>query len=218
MFRLTRPKSINNIIQPLSKGKVPRFFLYAKDKKDGQVAPYTSSPVNRLSKLIYGSRLRFDRRELGKFDPHMLMHSPMVPNNEITKQIIEVYQDHAQRMTSTIVRGEDENHITYWPYQKMMDELDSVYGDRRFIVDVLVKHLFIDKRTKRKRMFWECFGGIILDNIRHNLDANSCMCVKCGTRFVRESNRQVMCKDCADKARRQQKAASEKLRRHKQVA
>ena len=207
-YKPTRPDHIDSIIKSCTGSKVPHFFLYAKDKTEMQVAQWTTSPVNRLRDIIPVRRLKFDQRQLGKFDPRMLMHSKILPNNEVTQKIIEVYDKHMRKQGAARRSHGDDEPMRNWPYQDLLNNLLAVYNDKVFLTDVLVKHLFIDKRTKRKNMFWVCFGDVVSSNLKENIGTKSGMCVHCGSRFIKESNRQVMCPACAAKQRRSLKAAS----------
>lgn len=192
---------------------MPHFFLYAKDKTDTQVSHWTSSPVNRLRDIIPVRRLKFDKKQLGRFDPYMLMHSRMIPNNEITRQIIDVYNKHMRKQGSSRKYIDKDEPMRNWVYQDLLNDLFAVYQDKVFITDVLIKYLFIDRRTKRKNIFWVCFGDVVVNNLKENLGSKSGMCIHCGSRFFKESNRQVMCPACAAKQRKILKAASAKRAR-----
>lgn len=206
------------MIHKFTKKKVPHFFIYAKDKTERQVEQITCSPVNRLENIIPQTRLDFKTSTLGKFSPRILMSTNMVPSNEISEKIIETY--HSMCKSDAMKAGKDEKGKprSYYGYQRIIDELLSVCGDINFIVDVLIKELFIKKHSKRKNIFWMCFGEIVANNIKQNLGKKTGMCVKCGARFYRESNRQVMCKKCAAVARKIDNRLAQRRKRAKKSA
>lgn len=174
-----------------------------------------NSPVNRLRSLVPVRRLNFTAKDLGKFDPKMLMRNTLVPANEISERIISVYQQYVHSVKNRFPTNEDGRTQSYWQCQRLIDALLEVHQDIYYIVDVLVKELFIKKHSKRKVLFWACFGNVVVANLRNNLGEHSAMCIHCGRRFYRESNRQQMCKVCSDGQRKAMKATNERERRKK---
>ena len=203
------------MIRSYTRRKLPHFFIYAKDKTDLQVEPINESTVNRLDYIIPSPKLNFQTQTLGKYDPKMLMRERLVPKNEITDGIISTYNLLSRSDALRIQHDDHGNPMSTYGYQKMIDALLDVCPDIDLIVDTLVKELFIRRKSKRKNIFWACFGDIVARNIRKNLGNKTGMCVKCGRRFYRESNRQVMCKECAEKAKKATNLAAQRRRREK---
>lgn len=201
LYKPTRPEHIEPLIHPYTKGKVPYFFMEAKDKAPNQVAAPNESCVNRLRRLIPDVRLNFSAQSLGKFDWHMLTSSDHIPNNEITQRIIDTYRRRSSRMEFRFDETAQASNKHYL-CQQLREELLTLYPDVDFIVDVLVKELFSRVKSRRKVVFWACFGQEVVANLTKNVDQRSKLCVRCGKRFYRESPRQVMCRDCALRQRR----------------
>lgn len=205
LFKPTRPEHIDPIIHRNTHSKVPHFFIEAKGKVESQVAPINSSPVNRIRTILPHVKLNFDKQSLGKFDWRMLVSSDKIPNNEITQNIIDTYR---RRTAHLNFRYDDESDRTNraWVCQQIRGDLLSLHPDSNFVVDVLVKHLFYKVKSRRKQVFWECFGKEVLANLQRNVGHNSKMCMICGKRYYQEGRHQTMCRECSVKRRRKLEA------------
>ena len=54
-----RPKKAKEVISSCTKGKLPNFFIYAKDKQSNQVELPNDSTMNRISNFIPDSKIKF---------------------------------------------------------------------------------------------------------------------------------------------------------------
>ena len=218
LYKPVRPEKVHSMIHQYTRKKVPHFFVYAKDKSENQVEPPNNSPVNRLEYIIPEIKMDFKTQSLGKFDPKMLMRENIIPTNEITKQIIETYD--LMTKSDAMKTGRDERGVprSVYGYQQIIDALLCICNDIYFVTDVLIKELFIRRRSKRKNIFWMCFGNVVAENVRKNIGRKTGMCVKCGARFYRESNRQVMCKSCAAQSRKISNRLAQRRRTAKKSA
>ena len=205
LFLPERPAFVDDLVKEAAGGKVPMFFMEAKDKKPTQVASYVPTPVNWLRYLVPPSKLSFNASALGKFDWRMLTSSTFIPNNDVTQNIIDTYRRRASRMS---FRFNDENTNTNKDFlcQSLRDELLGIHPDPDFVADVLVKELFYRRKSRNKVVFWECFGKEVLAHLQHNVDRNSAMCLTCGKRFMKENGRQYLCPACQAKKRRRDEA------------
>ena len=73
--------------------------------------------------------------------------------------------------------------------------LDTGYPESD-IVDMLVKELFGVRTTKKKLVFWSCYGDVVLANIQNNIDKNFVTCNKCGARFYKSYKTEAVCANC----------------------
>lgn len=205
-----KPEDILQRLSPYTKSKVPHFFMEAKQKSLKQVAPINNSTVNRIRGLLPAMKLNFNWESCGKFDWRMLCSSSVIPRNEIAGKIIDVYKRRARRMKFKTDEETDGSNCRFLCEQLRTDLL-SIHPDPHFVCDVLVRELFDPKHsTKRKSVFWECFGGEVVEHLRKNVDQNQRLCVRCGRRFYRESGNQVQCHACAKKQWRQYNAAKQR--------
>ena len=68
-----RPQEAKDLISESTKGKLPNFFIYAKDKERHQVEAPNNSTMNRIAASIPDSKIRFSK-SISKFDYRMLMN------------------------------------------------------------------------------------------------------------------------------------------------
>jgi len=76
-------------------------------------------------------------------------------------------------------------------------KLLSVEPDVYKLVDTLILQLFKVKKARHKIAFWNCFGDVVFENLKRNINENTIMCVKCGKRILKNSNVQGLCEECA---------------------
>lgn len=195
------PDFVNERTKKYTKEKVPYFFIEAKGKTEAQVSPINNSSVNRIRTILPNIKLNFDKQSLGKFDWRMLVSSDKIPNNEITQRIVDTYR---RRTAHLSFKFDDESDHTNraWICQQIREDILGLHPDSNFVVDVLVKHLFYKVKSRRKQVFWECFGNEVVENLKRNVDQSAKMCVVCGKRFYQEGRHQTMCRECSAKRRR----------------
>ena len=63
----TPPKEKEALIKKYTKGNLPYFFKYAKDKEDNQIAKINSSSMNRICENIYDKKINYCKT-IGKMD------------------------------------------------------------------------------------------------------------------------------------------------------
>lgn len=197
-------------------GKVPHFFIYAKGKSAAQVEPSNQSVVNRLEKLIASPNLRFDTKTLGKFDHRMLMHDGSTEIQERDMPVIQAFMEISQECGYRLIEDEAGKNNHQYIYRQTRERLLELDPDMKHIVDVLIKQLFCVQNTKRKSMFWGCFGDVVLDNLRRNVDINTVLCSCCGKRIRPVSPRHIMCEECA--AVQQRRKTRERVHRFRHKA
>lgn len=203
LYKPERPKDKSKMITDYTKLKVPHFFTYAKDKEKTQVEPINGSAVNKLNKIIPNPNISFKAANLGRFDYKKLMKNSKTELDEI---IIKKYAelDLKKHFMTTKKHDEEINNITYL-YQKIKTEMLETNSDEHYVTDVLVKYLYKEKKSSFKTTLWECFGDVIVENLKENitkaLDEGYTMCEICGERIEMASpNSKVKyCKECARK-------------------
>lgn len=214
LWKASPPDQVVQSIKQYTHSKVPHFFIYAKDKLPEQVEDYNNSPVNRIKTIVPIKRIDFHPNALGKFNPKMLMSSQLIPTSDISQKIIDTYQKYTHGVNG--FHFDDTGHTdAYWRCQRLKEELLCVHSDIDYIVDVLVRYLFVQKRTKRKVMFWLCFGDVVAKHIRDNLGNKTSRCSICGKPFMKESNRQQMCHSCSMKQRKKMRVLQKRRARER---
>lgn len=196
LYKPKRPNSKKKMITKFTKSKVPHFFIYAKDKKKTEVEQTNNSLVNRLERLIPNPRINFRATNLGKFNYQMLMNDCDVKTDQ---KIINKYTELDLKSHFMInVTGESDNlsHV----HREIRNEILKIHSNIIYVVDVLVRHLYLEKNSQYKTTLWECFGDILVDNLKKNLEAtfkeDTILCESCGTRIEVTSNRRKYCDSC----------------------
>lgn len=200
LWKSEPPKDIDNIIKSYTRVKLPHFFKYAKDKEDWQVEPPNDSTMNRISKAIPDSRVKYNKA-IRKFDWRVLTDGGEYTVNE-DAPVIKAYNylvrhQHQFNDENDNVKGAD----TY--AAKMMREriLADSGADLSYVVNSLVAYLYTVKEASNKKLLWDCFGWDIVNNIRVNVEDLGKICPICGRRFTLAVHNQVCCSpECAHTA------------------
>lgn len=213
----TRPDGVKDRIKDAINGKLPRFFIYAKDKGITQVSAATNSFVNRLEQEITEPRLKFTATNLGKLNYHYLMNNEDV---EIDPQIIEKYYELGRKYHYRLNMKENgEPYNINIVTEQIIKEFLAVNPAYSFldITDMLVKYLYCEKKNvTRKDMFWEVFGWEVYKNLKNKVPKDSKQCLVCGKRYVPTNNKQKYCPACAKEQYKKHRSewAKERNARH----
>jgi hypothetical protein len=203
LYKPERPKNKKKLITDYTKSKVPHFFIYAKDKKKEEVEKINNSVVNMLEKIIPNPKISFNSIGLGKFDYKVLMKNKKV---KLDNTIINKYQELDLKKHFMINSIEDEDEATNIPfiYRDIKKAILETHSDIYYIVDVLVEYLYNRKQSNYKTTLWECFGNIIIENIKNNILSNSVSCERCGRRIISNTHNKKYCDECAKEVRKEQ--------------
>ncbi len=185
-----RPKETDALIRAYTKGRLPHFFLYAKDKTEDQVEPPGTGFVDRLEEQIRYRPIRLAGKNFGKFSYTKLMARPRI---EIDGQVIEAYDRLNRKYHFRLNPGSADN-VDY-VIETVRKELLGLSYSETDICDMLVKHLY-RKKTPHKELLWQCFGSVIVGNLKRNLPEGSIQCESCGIRFIPTSPNQKYCSGC----------------------
>lgn len=194
LFMPTRPDHVDEKIKGYIKNKVPHFFINAKDKEEHNVEKLNLSTVNRLEKVIPSERINF-KSVAGCFDYRTLLNNK---NARLDQSIIKEYTrlDRNKKWLMNSDEGVKQGQKLY-VYKIIKDRLMEIHCNEKYIVDVLVKHLYM-KKSKFKTTLWECFGETILSNIRRNV-YNEIVCIECRKIVKNPKQRQIRCETCQKK-------------------
>jgi hypothetical protein len=191
LYKPERLDEINNEINKHTKGKLPYFFIYAKDKEIKQVEKNNNSLVNSLDKRFKNKPLLFNIKNFGKLNYRNLMNDKFM---QIDDNIINIYNK-LNRTYHFKIDQKNQDNVNYIIEIIKQNLLSFEYSETN-ISDMLVKHLYSKKKTSHKELLWKCFGNIILENIKHNIPENSIQCEKCGERFIQNAPNQAYCEEC----------------------
>lgn len=196
LYKPVRPPDIDKKLRDIVRGKLPYFFMFAKDKKEGQVEPRNNSCVNRLHDIIQVHKLNFNKKELGTFDYRMLMRDKDFMIDDSCDTVIKRYYKLASSVNFRLSSDGESNNYDYL-FSDIRNELLKIEPDIYRLTDILVVQLFKKKKAVHKIVFWNCFGETVLENLRANISPNYIMCERCGKRVPRITYNQKYCSECA---------------------
>ena len=196
LYLPTNPEEWDEKIRSANSAKVPRFFLYAKDKNLNQVAPPSKSVADRLIDKIQAYKFDFQKKQLGTLDYKMLMHNPDIEMDDHAQKLVRQYYKLASNIGNYNITKLDEDNSYGQALKDFKTEM-AKFGDEQYVTDVLVKQLFCIRKAAHKSIFWDCYGAIVYDNLVANKAGERKMCQRCGERFTPLHNRQCLCEACA---------------------
>lgn len=211
LYKPTRPEWVPKFLGQYTNKKVPYFFQEAKGKTRAQVSPPTDSLVNQLRDIIKNKRISY--HNLAPFDYTLLMFDKEVAycQPELAAKYDELAGKYHFKLAHTY---EDENDNLRYIIERCREELGALNIPVNTMVDQLTYYLF-NKRSK-KSLYWSCFGDIVLENLKNNIDLSTRCCKKCGRRFTYTNNRHRYCDECAAEYRRERER--KKKRRQRKMA
>ena len=203
LFFLTRPKYADEIIKKHTKGKLPNFFIYAKDKEPHQVEPPNNSTMNRIAASIPDTKIRFSK-SISKFDYRMLMNLDCDFSISSDSKIVRSY-DYWNARVNEFEEDKAVKNQDMYKYKNLRKKVLEESGeDIDYIVNTLVAYLYTVRKTSAKKGLWDSFGDVILENLKKNLEGKGKICQVCGKRFAQKRATQNYCStDCYDKAKNQ---------------
>lgn len=195
LYKPTRPDHINAKLSQITGMKAPHFFIYAKGKSAHQVQKKNGSVVNRLDKIVPNKRMSFSAKNIGVFHYQYMLSNPKM-EVDIKQEVIDLYNEVEKQYRYSINFYDDSVNYSYIR-DSILERFNGLKTDCVECCDILVKYLFHMRQSKRKNIFWMCFGDIVLSNLQNNLPAGSIQCRKCGERFVPSVPQQKLCDKCA---------------------
>lgn len=196
LYKPIRPPEWDERINAAASGRVPRFFIYAKDKTPHQCEATNQSCVNRLFDKIQSYKFDFKKKQLGTFDYKKLMHDPHVRMGEKEGALVDKYL----QMVNKVGQYKMDIQLEGNPYAEAAKQIKkemSAFGSEVYVTDVLVYYLFGIKKATHKAMLWDCFGDVIYANLTENHAGSQKMCSRCGGRFTPMYPHQCLCSDCS---------------------
>ena len=196
LYKPERPKEIKKLISKYTKRKLPHFFIYAKDKKRHQVESINNSTVNKLLKIIPNPRVSLNKLKLDDFDYNMLILDDYKNKD---RKVIKAYKELDIKKYTMFNRNKNSENYNY-VYKDIRDRILEVNGDIQHVIYSLVKYLYEVKKIKNKTTLWECFGDVLVKNLKYNVSLSYMYCEKCGNLTKRnndKSHSQKYCKKCS---------------------
>ena len=195
LYKPTRPDEINARLARITSMKAPHFFIHAKKKTKSQVQRMNNSVVNQLEHIVPNKRMSFAAKNIGVFRYQYMLSNPM-KQVELLSSVTDLYNDVEKQYRYSISFYDDDSNFAYIR-DNILKQFDEICLERLDVCDILVKYLFHSKNSRRKNVFWMCFGDIVLENLKRNIPDGSIQCKKCGERFVPLSPQQKVCTSCS---------------------
>lgn len=195
LYKPERPADLDARLKSITSSKVPHFFIHAKNKSVGRVQKLNDSVVNRLETIVPNRRMSFTAKNVGAFR-YQYMLSDMRARVRTDPAVIELYDQIEKEYRFAVSFYDNESNYAYIR-DTVTERFNATGYTRGAVCDMLVRHLFCEKQSKRKNIFWMCFGDIVLENLRRNLPNGSTQCVRCGERFVPNAPQQKLCLNCS---------------------
>lgn len=204
LYMPTRPDEASELIRNKTKGKLPAFFQYAKDKTAEQCEKPTNSTMNRIMESIPDGNIKYNK-SIGKFDYRMLMNQDIDYTVRENSEIIAAY-NYWLKHQNKFGYGDDThiNENELYKYQRIRQEIiNAADCNIDYIVNSLVAYVYTLKKNSNKKMLWACFGDVIVENLKNNVSGK--ICPICGKRFEPRNNANTAyCSDeCAHIGKRQ---------------
>ena len=178
------PKEVEQIISAYTKCELPNFFIYAKDKSPSSVAKANKSTMNRISATIPSARIKYCKT-IGKFDYRVLLNQAESFTIETNNPIITAYDKWKYHRNIHNAEQEDNAAEDLYLYKEIrkdiIDRNKSFSLD--FIVNSLVVYLYTIRHSSMKKNLWNCFGDILVENIKRNTKPLGKVCRICGKRI-----------------------------------
>ncbi len=244
LYKPERPKHLHEKITAFTRGNVPHFFVYAKDKLDTQVEKVNESFVNKLDYKIVNPRINSRSIGLKSIDYKMMVSNPNIKcravfdkfgkiNEELSDPMIVKYFElnnkyhfKVNMQCADMLKGELLNNTQAKQDLffkriaiEIREELSQFGYTDSEIADILVKLLYHTKPSSHKSVLWFCYGKYIVENIKSNFKQTTkvIQCVDCGEWFEvnTKDNETCRCNECYSEYRKRYKAEKEKERRER---
>jgi len=225
LYKPTIPKGVQERYKKYSGRKVPKFFMYAKDKRLSQVEDITDGNINRISNVVKSNKITF-KDLLGKYTYKTLTSEDADINTSEARKVIELYKE-VDSANQRILSGVDISNMDF--DEKKLFYLFTEYNSEKqlqlfidqlgysveYITNVLVKSL---QSESTKDTLWKLFGEQIYNNLQSNLYGTK-ICEVCGERFELDNIKDVkskLCDNCKYEHRREYlRIAKQKERENK---
>lgn len=204
LYMPERPKEEQAMLSRYTSVKLPRFFKFAKDKRDDQTLPGNNSIVNRLYDSIINPRLNFRNIGIGKPDWKLMVENKDI---EIDSRVIDRYSELSK---SYHLKMNPTNYNAGYLATLIKNDLEQFGYDSYQLADMLVKYLYFTN-NKRKEVLWRVFGEEIYEHMQMNIPEEKTrivQCVDCNEYFeVGDRARHIVrCPKCQAEYRKFQKS------------
>lgn len=194
LYMPERPEHIDKQIRAAISCKVPYFFMEAKKKDKKLVEPINNSTMNRLRKFIPNPNLKLGD-VAGTMDYTMLMSDKVERiNRKVANKFKNLNKNKYRILRKSNIKDRKEGLL--YAFKFIRDEMKTTGIPEDVIVNYLIKDIYDNRNSTHKDTLWNCYGDIIVSNLRTNLK-NTKQCERCGIRIEVVNNKVKYCDDCA---------------------
>lgn len=231
LYKPERPKELHEKITAFTKGNVPHFFVYAKDKLDTQVEKVNKSFVNKLDYKIVNPKINSRSIGLKSINYKMMVSNPDIKCNVVFNKNGKINEELSDPMIVKYFELNNKYHFKInmecmdMPkdsqlnnsqlkevmfFNKVGNEIKTElskfgYSDSE-IADILVKLLYYVKPSSHKSVLWFCYGKYIVENLKNHFKSTTktIQCVDCGEWFEIniKDNETCRCNECYSEYRK----------------
>lgn len=194
LFKPTRPEYADAILKKYGRDKVPYFFQYAKDKKysekedkreENQCEDINTSMINRICTEIKDPKNMFKGiGKLGGIDYHILLKDKedTYSNDEVNAMFDRWNKKYGNNVNLNEDDDTNKNNLVQVANEVKRD-LNSIELDDDKVINSLVRFLYKNKSTRKKKLLWYVYGEQLYHNILNNMiDEERTICRCCGRR------------------------------------
>ena len=164
LYKPEFPDDIKETIATYSKGKLPAFFVYAKDKEKSQVRKRNESLVNKIYDRIPDKRISTRALKLETADYRKMMSDK---TTICAKEVSDLYNKRNRQYRYMInMKDEDKDNLTYVACT-IREEFNRLGYAEETIADMLVEYLY-GREKRYKQLLWFCYGQYIVKNLKKN--------------------------------------------------
>lgn len=196
LYKPDFPSKIQEEIRVFTKGKLPAFFEFAKDKKSTELETRGESLVDKLYGRIPDKPINTRKLHLETLDyKKMMRHAEIVCAREVSA----LYDTLNRRYPRKMNRNEENGNLRYLILH-VRDQFSTLGYSDEMIADMLVQYLYGQKK-RSKQLLWLCYGTYLVENLRKNVKTGktkAIRCTDCGewVEIGATNNRTCRCPQC----------------------
>ena len=155
--------------------------------------------MNRITAKIPDPKIKFSKT-ISKFDYRMLMNLDYDFSISSENKVVKSYDNwNSKQYLFTIEEEKHQKQEDVYMYQKIREKIiEECNEDINYIINTLVAYLYTVRQSSQKKTLWACFGDVIVENLKRNIDGNTRVCNICGKRFMPKRVDQTCCScECA---------------------
>lgn len=215
LYKPIRPKEKEAAILAYTKGKLPAFFTYAKDKAPSQITAVNLSFVNRIFDFIPNPPIQAESIATNDFDFTLLMKNKHTICDE---KVLEKYLSLNRKYGFLIHQKDTEQNNIRYTFQKIRTDFDALSYSPQEVADMLVLYLYGNEK-RYKQLLWFCYGSYLFDNLMEHTKTDKTkyvLCIDCQEwfRVHAKNSKACRCFQCTKEHRKLYQREIMRKRKH----